>query len=217
MIGLKADASPNGGVSNWTAIKSMFLFAGPATLAGALIPLKGATPTNTNFIGTDHARLTGLLGRGAAGATTINSNRAANTDPQNNHSFGVWLSSQLTGVRQDIASGGVSSPNKLIGWSASATFTSSNNVAAGSAITPGGAGFLGVSRNSSANFQRIITAAAETVVQASAGQNNSNFHFFSSGGSTNYAYSRGAIGWLGESTTLATMKSRLDTYMAALV
>jgi hypothetical protein len=45
VLGLKADPSPNAGVSNWTAIKSCCLFGGPRTINGAIVPLRGPNPS----------------------------------------------------------------------------------------------------------------------------------------------------------------------------
>ncbi len=61
----KRDASPVSGVSNWSALKASCLLAGPATLSGALVPLKGPAPTNFNFVGGDYDPLLGPLSNGS--------------------------------------------------------------------------------------------------------------------------------------------------------
>jgi len=50
----------------WDAIKaSCCILCGARTLAGALVPLVGAAPTNNNFLPEDYNRETGLVGNGS--------------------------------------------------------------------------------------------------------------------------------------------------------
>ncbi len=58
VIGMKADGA-------WAAMNTVVLMAGPRTLAGALVPLKGTAPTQFNFVGSDYVRGTGLKGNGS--------------------------------------------------------------------------------------------------------------------------------------------------------
>ena len=74
----------------WDAIKSACLLAGARTLAGALIPLKGAAPTNVNFMESDYDRQTGLKGDGSS--KYLNSNRANNADPFDSKHIYSYLS-----------------------------------------------------------------------------------------------------------------------------
>lgn len=68
----KRDASPVAGISNWEAIKACCLMAGPRTLAGALVPLRGPAPTNFNFVAGDYNATLGLTGN--------SSNKVLNTN-----------------------------------------------------------------------------------------------------------------------------------------
>jgi len=56
--GTKADGT-------FSAIKAACLLCGARTLAGALVPLVGAAPTNSNFLPGDYNRQTGLVGDGS--------------------------------------------------------------------------------------------------------------------------------------------------------
>ena len=75
----------------WSAIKASCILAGARTLAGALVPLVGAAPTNVGglFVSGDYNRKTGLVGDGST--KYLDSNRAGNADPQNNVHFSVHV------------------------------------------------------------------------------------------------------------------------------
>jgi hypothetical protein len=79
--------------SIWTNAAQFLLYCGPRTLAGALVALKGATPTNgngsagsTQFASSNYNRKTGL---GAASNTAkyINTNTAANAVSATSHAL----------------------------------------------------------------------------------------------------------------------------------
>jgi len=84
----------------WTALKNSCILSGAKTLEGSFIDLKSCTKvlTNNNFAdGTysgsnyttgDYNRKTGLLGNGSN--KYLNSNRAANADPQNSHHMATY-------------------------------------------------------------------------------------------------------------------------------
>ena len=75
----------------WNAIKASCILSGARTLNGALQPLVGTAPTNVGpFVTGDYVRKTGLVGNGSSKA--LNSNRAANADPQNSRHLSVYMS-----------------------------------------------------------------------------------------------------------------------------
>ena len=80
----------------WTALKASCILAGARTLSGALVPLVGTAPTNFNFVSGDYNRETGLIGNGST--KYLNSNRANNTDPQNNFHQSVYVNTIQTGT-----------------------------------------------------------------------------------------------------------------------
>ena len=75
----------------WTAIKASCILAGARTLNGALVPLVGTAPTNVSFVSGDYNRKTGVVGNGTT--KYLNSNRAANADPQNSFHASAYVSS----------------------------------------------------------------------------------------------------------------------------
>jgi hypothetical protein len=87
VVGCKADGI-------WDAIKASCIMAGARTLSGALVPLKGAAPTNFNFVPGDYNRKTGLVGNGST--KHLNSNRNNNADPQNSKHLAVFQTSVAT-------------------------------------------------------------------------------------------------------------------------
>jgi len=68
----------------WEAMRCTYLMMGPRTLAGSLVPLKGTTPTNINFVNADYSRKLGLLG-GAGKSIESNFNARSNLVANSNH------------------------------------------------------------------------------------------------------------------------------------
>ena len=82
--GLKADGL-------WDAIGSSCLLCGPRTLAGALVPLRGAAPTAYGgWASGDYDRSTGMKGNGFS--LYLDSNRAGNADAQDDRHWAIYLS-----------------------------------------------------------------------------------------------------------------------------
>ena len=78
----------------WTAIKASCILAGARTLAGALVPLVGAAPTNFNFVSGDYNRKTGLVGDGST--KYLDSNRSANAELQNSRHLAVYATQAMS-------------------------------------------------------------------------------------------------------------------------
>jgi hypothetical protein len=76
------------------AIKAACLLCGARTLAGALVPLVGAAPTNNNFVDADYNRETGLKGNGST--KYLDSGRANNDDPQDDNHNSAFITQSST-------------------------------------------------------------------------------------------------------------------------
>jgi len=89
VIGCKADGT-------WTALKASCILSGARKKEGAFIDLKTATQilTNNGFADADYNRKTGLVGNGST--KHLNSNRADNSDPQNNNHISCFVSTLAT-------------------------------------------------------------------------------------------------------------------------
>jgi hypothetical protein len=77
--------------SVWSAAAQLLLPCGPRTLAGALVPLKGAVPTNAggNFTSTHYNRKTGL-GKASNANAYLNSGVAVSAVAGTNHALFVY-------------------------------------------------------------------------------------------------------------------------------
>jgi hypothetical protein len=110
IIGLKYD-------NNWDAIKGAGILSGARTLTGALVPLRGAAPTNFNFVSGDYSRKLGITG--ATATKWLDIQRANNIDPQNSKHIATYVSEfgALSTFRVLIGSGtGQGAGNGLVGF-----------------------------------------------------------------------------------------------------
>jgi hypothetical protein len=89
VLGCKADGI-------WPAIKASCILAGARTLAGALVPLVGAAPTNVDglFVSGDYNRKTGLVGNGSTKRLDCNYND--NNDLRTNRHRCIFVSEKST-------------------------------------------------------------------------------------------------------------------------
>jgi hypothetical protein len=202
----------------WNAIKSSCLLAGPRTLSGALVPLKGASPTNNNFISADYNRFTGLLGNGST--KYINSNRLNNADPRDNNHNSVYISNIVTpGTTCAYMGAGGSSGNgsNTISQSTNATFRCRSSVV--TASTTHATGFTGISRNSSSQYDyRLRGTTAQHVISSTSPSSDNVLVFARSDGATVQipAAARIAFYSIGESLSLQLLDSRINKYLTDL-
>jgi hypothetical protein len=210
----------------WNAIKSSCILAGARTLNGALVPLKGTAPTNNNFVAGDYSRSTGLIGNGTT--KYLNSNRAANADPQDNLHFCAYLNNfflsttqkgiigqRVGGSENFLAGQVVSSTETLISGVRSATNYSTN-------IT-NFSGLYGCRRSSSTEFilRKVATPTEQTITDTSIGPSTANYFVFaineSAAGTnpTNYSDFRTFFYSIGENINFTLLNSRLATLFTA--
>jgi hypothetical protein len=198
----------------WPAIKASCILAGARTLAGALVPLVGAAPTNNGpFVAADYNRETGLVGDGST--KYLDSNRDQNADPLNNNHLSVYVATSgsavggaeqyIAGNAHDIFRADVNNDFRIRNRSSIVIFGNKN-------LT----GFAGTSRASSALF----TARAESTTQSSSGAStataNVNIAVFRRlAGSAQYANARIAFYSIGESLDLALLDARVTDLINA--
>jgi hypothetical protein len=198
----------------WTAIKASCIMAGARTLAGALVPLVGAAPTNVGFAAGDYNRETGLLGNGST--KYLNSNRAGNADPQDNLHMSVYATTFTTTTQYLIGHGEANAGAANIGYFSGNTFFRCRNLTA-SNLAGNVTGFIGQSRNASGSFsarQNNATTLFNVVSQPSSTSNSSVFASGTNVGSR--SNSRLAFYSIGESLNLALLDSRVATLMSAI-
>ena len=203
--GTKADGT-------FSALKAASLLCGARTLAGALVPLVGAAPTNNNFVDADYNRGTGLKGNGST--KYLDSNRAHSADAQDDRHISVFAASKSS-VNSELAG---SLYGSGAGWT---RFVNSGHInpnafsfglAASYAApilltTSGNADFVGASRSSSSSITVALGSTLQTASQASQAPNAGNYQVFRAGG--NVADNR--LSWysIGESVDLALLDARV--------
>ena len=202
----------------WSAIKASCILAGARTLSGALVPLVGAAPTSINFVSGDYNRKTGLVGN----TTTkyLNSNRAADAEPQNNASLAIWVSTPATAPNLYYLGALRTTPTPAV---YSQISTNVGFAIRNTAIAPNsnrtGTGLAGVSRTASNSYNWRWAGATGTSTSASTGTYNGNIFVY--GGNLNGAIANRSNGRLafysiGESLTLAFLNARVSTLITAI-
>lgn len=211
----------------WAAIKASCILAGARTLAGALVPLAGAAPTNVGFVAGDYNRKIGLKGNGST--KYLDSNRAANADPQNSTHvsvyattssttpYGTWLATEVTG-NFGVRIGRFNSSSTRIFTLRSGSQLTSNFVT-------DGLGFSGASRSGSSAFtsRGDGKTTAYAAVSTSSGYNATTYAIFTdkvNGLPDTYsgAWFDGRLAFysIGEAVDLALLDARVTTLINAL-
>ena len=218
VLGCKADGI-------WNAIKASCILAGARTLAGALVPLVGAAPTNAGgpFDSDDYDRKTGLVGDGST--KYLDSNRNNNADPQDSSHCSAFFKTNYVATLENSAilgaGGGVTGSNQIqVGTAAglpvfrnrSASFVSRTNPASFS-------GLIGSNRANSSNFTARFNGSNFTDAIASETPFNGNILVFARNGATlepgAYANVRLAFYSIGESLDLALLDARVTDLINA--
>ena len=210
VVGCKADGI-------WPAIKASCILAGARTLAGALVPLVGAAPTNVGpFVADDYNRKTGLVGNGSS--KYLNTNRSVSADPQNNAHIATYATTKTT-INTATVIGTVSGRTRILTINAAADLimnvaTAANTTIAG-ANTPG-TGFFGVARSSAALTTARFNNSNSTSTTASQARGSVNHGvFYDPNLSDSYANGRLAFYSIGESLDLALLDARVTALINA--
>jgi hypothetical protein len=214
ITGLKSDGL-------WTAMKNTIPLVGARTLAGALVPLSGPSPTNFNFVDADYNRKTGLKGNGST--KYLLSGRNNNASPQNNTHNYVYITAEDTSMTSTayMGAGVADNGSNLLGKSGSAPYNAVVRSRSSTAFTAAtsGPGGLGITRNNGANYTLRIAGADQTVTQASQTPYDGLMGIFARvAGGTPTIYTNGRIAFAsqGLSLTLSQLDARVATYMSAL-
>lgn len=228
IAGLKSDASPKAGVSQWAALQWCHLLAGPATLNGIKVPLKGTAGTFTNFVSGDYKQWVGLIGDYST--KTIESNRANSADAQDNIARFCYVSAPPSGQATFAQSAGFFGPasngqtgncahwmNNNSGTYRTLFYQNSSSSAVNSPVPwNANVGIVGLSRNNSANLQ-VRDGFAAGVVQTKTATSQAPFagtvKFYQVGTpSPIFSDVRMAAVGMGASVDLAALQTRFSTY-----
>jgi hypothetical protein len=220
VVGCKSDGI-------WSAIKASCIMAGARTLAGALVPLVGDAPTNFNFVSGDYNRKTGLVGNGST--KYLNSNRANNADPQNNHHLSIYVSTNPGVVAipiglNPVTNGNANGETDLIFVSGSGSPFRSRAATplsgTSSLSTLSAVGLLGMSRSTSSQFTGRASGTNDTITQTSADPSSVTATVFARNTEYNtrnaFTSARLAFYSIGESLDLALLDSRITALITAI-
>jgi hypothetical protein len=214
VIGCKADGI-------WDDIQSAAIMAGARTVAGALVPLKGASPTNVGFVSGDYNRETGLKGDGST--KYINTNRNNNADPQDDNHMAVCIHTEddtLTSTGY-MGAGVADAGTNLLGKSGTAPYNAVARNRSSTVFTAAtsGTGCLGISRSGSANYILRIAGVNQTVTQASQAPFDGNVFVFARNNSGSPSIpSNGRLTFysMGTAIDLALLDARVTALLTAI-
>jgi hypothetical protein len=194
--------------------------AGARTLPGALVPMVGPAPTQSNLIGADYTRLQGVKFNGIN--KVVSTNVVGSTLQQDNHHMGVGISiaPTITG-RIGIGHGGSSAGALNIavpgGLVTQVSYRSRSSASRNLTVTaPEWVDFHGLSRSNSSEYEyrsgsqsitfaQVSSAAATGTISVGADSGGS---FFSDAGIRFYT--------LGTSIDLAEMRTRFNVAVSSL-
>jgi len=205
IVGCKADGI-------WDAIKACCLMVGWNNLNGALIPLKGAAPTNFNFVSGDYDRATGLVGDGSTKYLDANV-----TDNEQ----GITLNDMHLAVYK-TETGSTDGLRYLIGANDSEIYTNFGSLitqSRGGSITSGAAtdnNFMGWSRSTSTGYNYRVNSVTTAQVLASTSVSNTNIGVFARTTPAINGTHRLSFYSIGESIDLALLDARVSTLMTAI-
>jgi hypothetical protein len=208
VVGCKADAI-------WDAIKASCILAGARTLNGCLVPLKGAAPTNFNFVSADYNRKTGLVGDGAT--KYLNSNRNNNADPQNDNHNAIFVATASTtdgnmlGSRRAVGTNENGIGNNT---AFNATQFRNRNGDLGNVGAANAVGFIGHSRIISSEFTARQRGTNSSLSRISGGPQADALKVFGRTGAESNA--RLSFYSIGESLDLAALDTRVSALMTAI-
>jgi hypothetical protein len=210
----------------WSAIGASCVLAGARTLAGALTPLKGGSPTNfnNNFVSGDYDRKTGLKGNGST--KSLNTNRAGNADGgQNDRHAAVYVSEATSAsgavFRVYIASTGVGADHAFFrAGGAATTLDSRFHSSTADSIAGAGAatGLIGSSRSNSADYIFRYSGSNNTITRASASAATGNYLVFTNNTASPAVHNDGRLAFysIGTAIDLALLDARVSALVSAI-
>lgn len=219
VLGCKADGT-------WNAIKACCILAGARTLAGCLVPLVGAAPTNFNFVSGDYDRKAGLLGNRAS-LKYLDTNRNNNSDPQDSRHLSVYASAFDTANSNPpfiACSGSSGSGRSMLNANNSSgnvrleTSLNNSTVTSTTDINLTAPAFIGINRSSSASYTLRRARLNVTITQASTTPVNATVTVFRRVGGTATEYGAHRLSYysIGESLDLYLLDNRVTDLINAI-
>jgi hypothetical protein len=198
-------------------IKTCCILAGARTLAGALMPLVGAAPTNVGFTSSNYNRKTGLLRNSTQ---YLNSNRDNSADPQNSSHLALYSAVQWPEQNGFYFAGmGTNNPGSTCLRSITGVIRGNIRHGTTSQISfTRNSGFLGMARFNSVEFQMRVDGTTSTLSAVSTTPLLGPISIFtdSSVATSGVANTRLAFYSIGESLDLALLDARVTALVNAL-
>ena len=205
------------GGAYWDTMESSTSFVGVG-IQGVTVPLRdGMTvPTQNNFVADDLNQLTGL--KGDAATKLINTNVAGNSVSINNVSFSCYTTERGTSGRQYLSSfdkqvlqAGFTLPQRF-------TFKAQSSTVVNIDSTTDSVGFIGISRDNSADFDCYVMDREVTQVAASSGTGTTDFSLFAFRplSPTGHNDCRISTYHIGTALDLATLEGLQDTLITEI-
>lgn len=212
VAGLKTD-------NVWASLTHCALLAGPRTIAGCCVALKGTAPASNAFVAADYNRETGLKGS-TANTKFLNTNVNHNTFTQNDFHMSVWISeaAATNTFKIHMAAGGNSTGASGLfqsGGSLQMQNQSSSNQSPGAA-TDTTTGLIGTTRSGSTTFtMRWGASSAGSGTRTSQTPFSGNVHVFRDSFYTTL-FSEARMAWysLGTNIDFALLSTRINTYLS---
>ena len=202
IVGCKDDAI-------WDAIKACCIMAAWDGLTPIEVPLKGAAPTNNNFVSGDYDRKLGLDGDGAT--KYLETGRLCNDDPQNDNHISVYVTTTAPGSAigcTGTARTAINKTSTLYRYASRA-----NTLTFGSS---GSDGFAGISRSSSASYVWRNGGTGGTINVTSQPTTADEYLLWDEDGVSPFSNAVISFYSIGEALDLALLDTRVTSLMAQL-
>ena len=191
------------------------LMAGARTLAGALVPMVGAAPTEVNFVSEDYDRTTGLKGDGIG--KYLDSNRNNNVDPRDSNHNALYITFFSGGTQVYM---GADSPTNSAGTNNIGRtynlFFRNRSTGTAYATPPSLPSLVGTSRAASGSYIYRAGGMSQPYANTSQIPFNGSITIFASGGTGFRSSSRISFYSIGPSVDLDAMDTAITTCMNAL-
>jgi len=166
----------------WDAIKASCILCGARTLAGALVPLVGTAPTNVadGFVAGDYTRGGATPGLKGDGTSCLDSGRASNADPLNDHHVAAYITASASANGAVMGNGNsVDGLTQTIQDITNGNCFFRNHSTSGVSAVADGAGLAGSSRSNASTISVIGGGQSDTLSLTSTGADASNINVFS--------------------------------------
>ena len=209
VVGCKAD-------STWAALSHCCLLAGPRTIAGCCVALRGTSATSNAFLAADYNRETGLKGS-TANTKFLNTNVNNNTFTQDNFHMSIWVSEpDTTGTYYHMGVGGGGAGSSEIAMIGGVSqFRNQAASIFGTTRSDQTTGLWGSARNNSSAFDTRTGANTDAGTRTSATPAAGNINVFRTS-TFGTLFSPYRLAWysMGTAVDLSLLQTRLATYLS---